>query len=485
MNNAVLQVGVATARITAPVGSPMSGFAGRGPSTDVHDDLRATALVLQGEHSADEDPAIHSVVLICCDLLSLGDPQIHMFKAAISEGTSIPSDNILIASSHNHYGPVTDHTGTAIVSESGPQTLPYVENLAFVLDGLVRQAMRRLTAGRLAYGSDEAHIAINRRESTPDGVVLGRNPDGPMNPRVAVLRVDKADGSPVAVIANYACHGVSLGSSCTEYTADFPGVMRNVVKTATGAECLFMQGAAGDVNPAVMGDDWLNPEQLGTELASSVIRAYRDAAPLQSPVQVAATETILDLPGLLPSSEHEALLAVEDLRAQLKDAEATGNRAQQQWSRSRIDRLETGIQVLRGVLPRPTVRAPVTAVRIGAEVGIVTAPGEVFTQIGSEIVSHSPFPLTFYSGYTNGSINYIPTRAAYAEGGYEVSHACQVAPEAGEILAKESIAALRSAYHPMLRTRIASTGSNKAPTHRADSIRAATHGCGRDSSDIS
>lgn len=460
----------------------MSGFAGRGPSTDVHDDLRATALVLQGEHSDEEDPAFHTVVLICCDLLSLGEAQIHMFKAAITEGTSIPSGNILIASSHNHYGPVTDHTGTAIVSESGPQTLPYLQNLAFLLDGLVRQAMRRLTPGRLACGSDEAYIAINRREPTPDGVVLGRNPDGPMNPRVAVLRVDRADGSPVAVIANYACHGVSLGSSCTEYTADFPGVMRDVVRTATGAECLFMQGAAGDVNPALMGDDWLNPAQLGTELASAVIQAYRDAAPLQSPVQVAAHETILNLPGLLPSSEHDALAAIEDLRAQLKDAQATGNRAQQQWSRSRIERLQTGLQVLRGALPRPTVPAPVTAVRIGAEVGIVTAPGEVFTQIGSEIVSNSPFPLTLYSGYTNGSINYIPTRTAYTEGGYEVSHACQVAPEAGEILAKESIAALLNAYEPVSRSRTASTGS-EAPNRLADRTGAATEACGRDSAD--
>ena len=40
-----LQIGIARAEITPPVGIPMVGFAGRGHATDVHDPLYATALV--------------------------------------------------------------------------------------------------------------------------------------------------------------------------------------------------------------------------------------------------------------------------------------------------------------------------------------------------------------------------------------------------------------------------------------------------------
>ena len=36
-------------------------------------------------------------------------------------------------------------------------------------------------------------------------------------------------------------------------------------------------------------------------------------------------------------------------------------------------------------------------------------------------------------------IGYVPTRTAYPEGGYEVTHACQVAPEAGEMIEEESV----------------------------------------------
>ena len=50
---------------------------------------------------------------------------------------------------------------------------------------------------------------------------------------------------------------------------------------------------------------------------------------------------------------------------------------------------------------------------------------------------------TLFAGYANGTIEYVPTRAAYAEGGYEVTHACHVAPEAGEQIEEESIRLLR------------------------------------------
>ena len=42
-----LLAGVARATITPPVGIPLVGFAGRGPSVAVHDDLTATALALE------------------------------------------------------------------------------------------------------------------------------------------------------------------------------------------------------------------------------------------------------------------------------------------------------------------------------------------------------------------------------------------------------------------------------------------------------
>ncbi|HEX2280643.1 MAG TPA: hypothetical protein VHG52_02660 [Thermomicrobiales bacterium] len=57
-----------------------------------------------------------------------------------------------------------------------------------------------------------------------------------------------------------------------------------------------------------------------------------------------------------------------------------------------------------------------------------------------------PFQHTLYAGYTNSTIDYVPTRTLYADDGYEVTHACQGAPEAGEQIEGESIRLLRGVH---------------------------------------
>ena len=46
---------------------------------------------------------------------------------------------------------------------------------------------------------------------------------------------------------------------------------------------------------------------------------------------------------------------------------------------------------------------------------------ELFCEISNEIRDRSPFPYTFYFGYTNGTFAYMPTEAEFAAGGYEPS----------------------------------------------------------------
>ncbi len=62
----------------------------------------------------------------------------------------------------------------------------------------------------------------------------------------------------------------------------------------------------------------------------------------------------------------------------------------------------------------------VQALRLGDAL-LVSAEGELFCEFGLEIIAASPAPLTLIAGYTNGYQGYFPTRAAWAEGGYEPS----------------------------------------------------------------
>lgn len=64
------------------------------------------------------------------------------------------------------------------------------------------------------------------------------------------------------------------------------------------------------------------------------------------------------------------------------------------------------------------VLLPIRFLRIGDTV-IWAAPVELFSEIAIEIRKRSPFAHTFFSGYTNGWLGYLPTAQAFSEGGYE------------------------------------------------------------------
>ena len=76
----------------------------------------------------------------------------------------------------------------------------------------------------------------------------------------------------------------------------------------------------------------------------------------------------------------------------------------------------------------------VQTICLGEEVAIVCLPGEVFVELGLAIKQASPFPTTLIVELCNCvETAYIPTRAAYAGGSYEVTNST-LQPGGGEML---------------------------------------------------
>ena len=88
------------------------------------------------------------------------------------------------------------------------------------------------------------------------------------------------------------------------------------------------------------------------------------------------------------------------------------------WAERRLARARQGLDALQGGPSVPPVPAELSALRLGQSIGLITAPGKISPEIGQSIVARSPFTHTLYAGYTDGTVWYVPTRAAYAEGGY-------------------------------------------------------------------
>ena len=82
----------------------------------------------------------------------------------------------------------------------------------------------------------------------------------------------------------------------------------------------------------------------------------------------------------------------------------------------------------------------VWAMRVG-DTAIIGTPGEVFSEIGQEVRSRSPFATTLFAGYCQGVLGYISTAAEHPFGGYEPTvaqrgydHPAPFAPEAAAVL---------------------------------------------------
>ena len=267
-----------------------------------------------------------------------------------------------------------------------------IEYTAMVENTLVQgvvDALRRLEPVQLGAGWGHSNANINRRARTDAGeTVLGMNPDGPVDRRIGVLRLDRPDGSPLAIVANYPIHGTVLSGTNKMISGDVPGVVATYVEKQTGAVMLFVNGAAGNLAPiySVQPTPQLGHlDEYQVLLGERILQAARAIGWRPETVSLRVGATWIDTP------RREGLGWPEDLGA---------------YTRT-------------GPGDRPLVRIPVRFLRINREVAIWGAPLELFCEIANEVRERSPFLFTFYYGYLNGWLGYLPTEHEFGFGGYE------------------------------------------------------------------
>jgi len=89
----------------------------------------------------------------------------------------------------------------------------------------------------------------------------------------------------------------------------------------------------------------------------------------------------------------------------------------------------------------PTKKVKIQVFALGP-LAFVGIPGEYFSDLGMQLQRQSPFSHTVVVGFAHDDCDYIPTRKAYEEGGYEPT-AALLAPGAGEEMAEQALKLLR------------------------------------------
>lgn len=403
-----LVAGAASTVITPPVGVDLCGYAGRpGPSSGVHDDLRAAALCLQ---------AGESVILMTADLIGIDPETLRFVRERVEAETDVPGANVMITCSHTHAGPATP-----CIHHLGEVDEQYLSWLRERLAEVAVEAWRGRGPARWASGRGEVQVGINRRQAKGRDIVIGENPGGTCARHADVLRVDRASGKPLAIWMNHPAHAVALHHTNTLISADWPGyAYRALEADQPGLVAMFAQGCCGNINC-----NWRVgfevTEQLGLTFAEAVRQVASELQPRAEAEVRVASETVA-LPLQDPPPVSEAREAVEKAVA---ERNAGWDRANY-GARKMLDGIVTWSQQVLALAERGatnlSVDYEVQAVRLG-DFCIVGLPGEVFVEYAVNIAAASPCGQTAVAGYTNGNIGYVPTEAAYAEGGYEVDTA--------------------------------------------------------------
>ncbi len=380
-NNAVLRAGFAKIDITPNLPVKLYGYSSRKAySEGVHDQLYARAVVF--------DNGSNKVVLVSSDLGSYSGEAFPVISKSILEKYKLKESELFLTAIHSHSTPIL-----SLNKDKGdPNNIEYTRTLNKKLITLVGEAFADLKPVQTGVGVGYSPVGANRREMRPDGTItLGRNPYGPTDKEVLVMKIASNDGTPVGGIFDYATHATSLGPDNLMVSGDVLGISAQFVEKILGKDLIapVFAGASGNIDPwyRILPDfntepGWI-PETvlLGTLLGEEVVHVFHDIKGTTRESNISTSMAIIELPR----------------KKKVEDDEITVNNQTE------------------------TIPVTITAAKLGDDVGFIGFNVEMLTEIGMKIKSASPFKHTFIITHCNGYSGYLPPAELYKEGGYEVT----------------------------------------------------------------
>lgn len=392
------QAGVARADITPPGPIWMAGYGNRNkPSEGVDHPLSLKALAVR---HGKEPP----LLVISADVIGFPRPLARAITERIGKDLSIPRQNVLLAASHTHTGPVISTNLDGMFDLKGKDAeavLSYSKLLEDRAVGAAAEAVKAMGPARLSFSRGKAGFAINRRVFRPGSVNFGSNPDGPVDHEVPVLRVEDGEGRLRAIVFGYACHCTTLGGNHYRISGDWAGFAQDYLERAhPGATALFVTGCGADANPEPRGTLEM-ARQHGLELAGAVSQAMRVArTPITGPLHAVFEE--VDLPFANPPTRDEYLKRKEDKNAFVR-----------RHAEKQLKMLDE-----KGKLPE-SYPCPVQVWQFGKDLTLVTLGGEVVVDYALRFKRELRDNPLWVVAYANDTFAYVPSARILIEGGYE------------------------------------------------------------------
>ena len=395
-----LVAGAAAVELRPPAGVPLAGYGAmarrrlvpdlldRAPhafwfraSVGTMQPLMARALLIEAPGER--------VLWVAVDLVGVDDALVADVTARLVTA-GLRYSAVIVSPSHTHSGPgaFIDSTPFGLVALDRLDVTVRDSLVGGIVEAALR-AERTKAPARVGVGT-ETSPAITRSR-------LGLALDS----EIVLFKFARSDGSPVALLWNFAIHGTVLGPRNLRLSGDVMGVASRAIEARIGAPAPFVNGAVGDVSPLGHGERALL--ELGDRLADSVVSGWRRIAVDEgAPVAVARERVELGAP----------FLSLRNCFGR--------------WTPSFVT-VPLGMALPSSV--------ELVAVRVG-QGAWVTVPGELQTRLGLAVkeAGRRRFGAVAIAGLSNGYVGYLLTPEDYRRPSY-VSCASLYGERAGERIA--------------------------------------------------
>jgi len=366
--------------------------------------LVAQAVVLSdGERTA---------AIVASDLVFAGAELSAAVRENVATLTGIPASAISVHASHNHSAPSLSRGSTIGGLPDIPAFGRYADLLGDTLAGAVYAAWRRLEPAAIGAATvSTPGLRGNRVDHTRA-----------VDDSLTVVRIDRADGSPMAAIVSTAAHPITVGGTTVMWDAEYIGPVRETLEAAhPGLECVFLQGCAGDLAPFDwwFGDYEARPhgyecrDRLGRAIGEVALELL-PAVETSGDVRLAADTVGLDLRRRrhgYDAGEIRELIAEIEAEPEPEWPEVWGPEVHTMTSAQMFPRgYKLGaLRMYLDMIERADQPVHADVVAIPADdIAIVTNPFELFNAAGRRIKDASPYETTVAAAYANDYCGYLP-----------------------------------------------------------------------------
>ena len=444
-----MKIGFAVADVTPEAGLYLTGYGSpERIATGVLSPLYASVMVMGDD--------ARTAAVISMDWCTIDEALTWEIRRGIQEVSGIRAEDIIFCCTHTHSAPHTRQASTMGRSACDPEHkgIKYARDSIKTIADAVGKAKAGMCECSAGFGSIKTETGVSRRGTSRNGRVTGfiEDPYAMHDDNMTVVRfLETGSGKDLGILVHCSAHNTSLGAN-REYSSDWCGIMRDRIRARYDVPVVFVNGAVGDSGPrtncwrsyktisgysAGGGDGISSAREVGFRAASDALRCLEKIRDFRSDLPFEVRHNELHLPQALPMTEAEANKIVREYEAANPVIPAEPDRMYQ-VAKSNVEAWK--------MPPEPELVTQQTIISFGPAV-FLPFPFEMFSAFSLRLRRYSTFEYPLLCSIANGYYGYLPDRAAFAMGGYEVEWLCfardyVIAQNAGDIAVTQTLDAL-------------------------------------------